>query len=160
MDEELKINKKIFDYAIRLLSMRDYSTHKLTGKLKSRDFTEEEIQPVIDKLIHYNYLREEAYTKARIKQFLQKGFSNHLILIKLTNEKLTSTNETIDQVREEQDLSEENQIQKIILKKLRSKEIPENFEDKTKLKNKIISFLCSKGHCPEKATLMLLDHKL
>ena len=54
--------------------------------------------------------------------------------------------ENIESIREEQFLTTEDMIDKLIEKKLRGKEIPEAFEEKQKLKNKILRFLISKGH--------------
>ena len=81
-------SKKALDYAIRILSIKDYSIYKMKMKLKERKFSPEEIDVTINKLLEYNYLREEEYARMRIKQLLVKGFSNSYILQKLSQEGL------------------------------------------------------------------------
>lgn len=138
--------KKALDYAIRLLTLRDYSKHKMTQKLKERDFDISDIDYVIEKLEEYNYLRESEYTLARIKQLLVKGYSNSYIIKKIAQEKLTTSNEAIDKIRNEQNLNSDSQIQNLIEKKIRFKSIPTDFDDRMKLKRKLTNYLVSKGH--------------
>lgn len=145
-DEQVETLKKAYTYSIRLLSQRDYSVYKMKQKLKERQFEMEEIEIVIDKLIEQNYLREEEYKRMRIKQLVVKGFANQYILKKLEQEHLSGTNEEIESLRAEQDLSSSDQIIRLIEKKLRYKEIPTEFQAKMKLKNKVLHFLVSKGH--------------
>lgn len=138
--------KKGLDYAIRILGLRDYSTFKMKQKLKERGVTPSDIDLIIEKLLEYNYLREEEYTRMRIKQLIVKGYANSYILRKLAQEHLSADETTIDEIRDEQSLGTDDQLDKLINKKLRYKEIPNDFEAKMKLKNKIISFLASKGY--------------
>lgn len=143
--EEENFPKKAFDYSLRLLSQRDYSVFKMTAKLKSRGFDKAAIEQTIQKLHSFNYLREEEYTKGRIKQLILKGYSNSFILHKLSQEGLTGQVEIIEEIRTTQDLGTESQIIYLIDKKLRGKEIPEEYESKMKLRNKVTRFLISKG---------------
>lgn len=147
--------KKALDYAIRILSIKDYSIYKMRMKLKERKFSSEDIETTIEKLLEYNYLREEEYARMRIKQLLVKGFSNSYILRKLEYEELTATESDIDAIREEQDLGSETQIDYLVEKKLRYKEIPQDFEGKMKLKKKVLTFLISKGYNFEEANSAL-----
>ena len=145
--KELKAEtKKAMDYAIRILSLRDYSTHKMKEKLQARKHGDEVINEVISKLEEYNYLRDEDYARMRIKQLLIKGYADNYIIQKCKQEKLPISLEQIDEIRQEQNLSTQDLIHKLIDKKLRGKTIPNEFEPKMKLKNKIISFLASKGY--------------
>lgn len=143
--------KKAFDYAIRLLSRRDYSIYKLRNKLSSRKFGDDDIDYTIEKLKEYNYLRENEYKSMRIKQLLVKGFSNSYIIYKIATEKIQVNNLEINAIREEQHLSTISQVDNMIEKKLRHKEKPEHFEEKILLKKKLMSFLVSKGHSFEVA---------
>lgn len=138
--------KKAFDYAIRILSLRDYSVHKMKQKLKERDCSPEDIEAVVEKLLEYNYLREEEYTRQRMKQLIVKGYANKVILQKLSHEHLNASEEEIESIRNEQDLGSYGQLSYLIEKKLRYKEIPTEFEAKMKLKNKIMRFCLSKGY--------------
>lgn len=138
--------KATYDYAIRLLSKRDYSRYKLSQKLKQRSFAPEEIEETLERLIEQNYLREEEYKRMRVKSLLLKGTSNQLIQRKLEQEQLEVDSDMIDQMRTENDLGKSEVITALIEKKLRGKSIPETFEEKMKLKNKLFNFLISKGH--------------
>lgn len=137
---------KAYNYAIFLLSKRDYSIYKMRMKLRSREYETEEIEETINKLIEQNYLREEEYKRMRIKTLLIKGYSNSYIVRKLDQEKLETNNEAINALRESEHLDKEECINYLVEKKLRGKDIPTEFEPKMKLKNKIMSFLASKGY--------------
>lgn len=138
--------KKAFDYALRILSQRDYSVFKMKEKLKLRDFSKSAIEATIQKLHSYNYLREDEYTRGRIKQLIVKGYANQYILKKLSLEELTAEESVIEDIRVSQELGTESQIVYLIDKKLRGLEIPSEFNLKMKLKDKIIRFLISKGY--------------
>lgn len=138
-------SKKAYDYAIRILSIKDYSSHKMRTKLQDRNYESEIVESVIQKLIDQKYIRDEEFTLMRIKQLVVKGYGNHYILQKLSQEKLNASLDQIENLRFDQNLDEDSQIDYLIQKKLRSKEIPNDFESKMKLKNKITRFLISKG---------------
>ena len=118
----------------------------MTKKLKSRGFEAEQIEETIEKLHSYNYLREEEYTRGRIKQLILKGYANSYIIQKLAQEQLIQDVSLINEIRETQDLRTESQVIYLIEKKLRGKEIPTEFSQKMKLKDKITRFLISKGY--------------
>ncbi len=143
MEEEFK---KAYNYCIYILSKRDYSTHKIRQKLKERKHTPELIETIIEDLVEKNYLREEEYKRQRIKQHILRGYANSFIIQKLNQEKLTAVDEEIDALRSEQDLHATDIIEYLIEKKLRGKEIPTEWEDRQKLKAKVLRFLISKGH--------------
>ena len=135
-----------FDYSIKLLSKRDYSRFKLKQKLSQRNFTEEEIEEAIERLINLNYLREEDYARIRIKALLLSGYSNEFIQNKLEVEELFISDQLINTVREDNGLLQESSLDQLIEKKMRSKRIPNEPEARLKLKNKLLNFLVSKGH--------------
>lgn len=140
------MSKEAYNYAIFILSKRDYSIHKMRAKLKTRKYEEDEINETIDKLIDKNFLREDEYKRLRIKSLLVKGFSNSYILRKLEQEHLLSSNEEIDIIRNDQQLGQEDGLNALVEKKLRGKVIPQDYEAKMKLKNKVMNFLASKGY--------------
>lgn len=115
-------------------------------KLRSRDYEKDEIEETIDKLIEQNYLREEEYKKSRIKILLQKRFSDSYILRKLEQEHLSSSLNEINDIRQIQHIDKDESLQYLVETKLRGKTIPDNFDQKMKLKNKIFNFLASKGY--------------
>jgi len=158
MEEETKEIKEAYNYCIFLLSKRDYSKYKMTQKLESRKYSEECIDYVIEKVINQNYLREHAYTRMRIKTLLLKGFSNFYILQKLNEEKITSDEDEINGLRVENHLSLEDSLEYLVNKKLRNKIIPSEYEEKAKLKNKVLRFLISKGHSYQNSTEALNNY--
>ena len=140
------LSKKALDYAIRILGIRDYSIHKMKEKLQTRKYSAEIIDETINKLLEYNYIREEEYTRSRIKQLLYKNFADNYIIQKVKAENLKITSEMIDEVKSEYRISTTENICYLIEKKLRGKTIPTDYKDKMKLKQKIVSFLVSKGY--------------
>lgn len=150
--------KEAYNYSIYLLSKRDYSNHKLTQKLKSRKYTKDTIEKVIQKVTDQGYLREEAYTTMRIKTLLYKGYANFFIKQKLAQEFLEVDDNRIDQLRAENHISKDESINYLIDKKLRYKEIPKDKAEFFKLKDKVIRFLISKGHDYQTAKQLLQEY--
>lgn len=157
-DNKKSSYKKAFDYAIRILSLRDYSTYKMKQKLKEKGFSTEHSTEVIEKLLEYKYIRDEEYTQMRTKQLILKGYANSFILRKLQQEHLISDNELIESLRSEQGLESDSQLRSLIEKKLRNKEIPKEFSAKMKLKNKVTAFLASKGYNFDQINSALKDY--
>ena len=140
------MSKAAYDYSIRLLSKRDYSRFKLKQKLILRGFEEEEIDHALEEVADKGFLREEEYMRIRVKTLLINGHANKIIQMRLEQEELFPSDEFINEIREENDLGDEDVVDSLIQKKLRGKSIPEDFESKIKLQNKILNFLISKGH--------------
>lgn len=140
------MSQTAFHYAIRLLSVRDYSEFKLSKKLQDKGHHQEEIAKTIERLKELNYLREHEYLRIRIKQLVIKGYSNSYVQSKCYEENITASNELINDIRHENGHENTFVIEKLIEKKLRHKTIPKEFTEKQKLKAKIINFLSSKGH--------------
>ena len=141
-----KTNKRCYNDAIKLLSRRDYSQYKMSQKLKEKGHCLETIEVTIEKLIDQNYLREDEYKRIRIKTLLVKGHSDYYIKQKCEQEHLQITDEDIEQIKEKYEFSNEQIIQDLVQKKIRGIQIPNNFEEKLKIKNRIFRFLISKGH--------------
>lgn len=134
-------NSKAYFYLIKILSSRDYSEHKLREKLRERKYPASEIDEVINEIKAKGYLKEDLYTEARIKGFMHKGYSIDYIRQKLQQEKLTVPLETIGDIFEEYRITEDQQVERLALKKIGTK-IPEDFEQESK----ILRYLISKGH--------------
>lgn len=138
--------KKAYNYSIRLLSKRDYSIYKLTMKLRSQKFEQDVIESTIEQLIEKNFIQEDLYAQAKTKALLQRGYSSDYIKKRLQQEHLYINDETIEIVQSDFKLSFEATIIELIEKKLRGKSIPEDYQDRQKLKNQVMRFLISKGH--------------
>jgi regulatory protein len=140
--------KSAYLYAIKLLAKRDYSVHKLTKKLKERGYDQEHIDESIQEVLDLGYLKEELYIEARIKGFMHKGLHPSFIIMKLREEALTVDEDTILQVFSEYPITINDQVQKLIIKKLpRDGSYNElDYESKQKIKQRAFRYALSKGH--------------
>lgn len=136
---------KCFNYAVFLLSKRNYFEKVLVEKLKAKEYDEEAIGLTLEKLYGYGYLNDtrlaEAFVKDK-KKFSKKGprFITHELKAKGVE------GEVIRQALEEyyqEDEALEN-CKGLILKKL------EYYKRKTKdtytLKGKLYAFLAQRGY--------------
>jgi len=137
--------KKAFEYSIRILTQRDYSTHKMKQKLRERKYDKDDINEVIEKLLEMNYLRDEEFARMRSKQLIFRGYSNSYITRKLEQEFLVPDTEVMDAIRSECNMESDQKLKEIIEKKLQFTEIPTEFNQKMKLKDKVMRACISKG---------------
>ena len=152
--------KIIYKYSIKLLTKKDYSRVKLKKKLLDKGHNEDETDAVLDLLIERKYLREDYYIEARVKGLIRKNYSKKFIQLKMRQEGLELSLETISSIYEMTQVTEENQIEQLINKKLDAyKEKLKTIDDEHQLwitaKNKIINYLASKGHSYEKTEPVL-----
>jgi regulatory protein len=146
------MNQRIYNYSIHLLARQDYSEFKLRQKLRSKkDNLPHEIEEVIQKLNERGLLREENYRRLFIRKWMLKGEAEDKIRRRGSIEKLEFDDDEFQRVSEELGFSDNDSVQKLLAKKLRSKEIPQKKEDKLKLKMKLLRFLISKGHSYDEA---------
>jgi SOS response regulatory protein OraA/RecX len=135
-----------YNYSIKLLSRMDYSIHKLTQKLKSKQYDEFHIADVIDKLIANKFINEAEYTRNKTTQLILKGFSNEMVLQKLEQSFLESSTAQIAMLRQESGSTELEMIKTLIDLKLKGTRIPTEALEHQKLKSKLVSFLAGKGY--------------
>ena len=109
--------------------------------MRLRDYPANEIDEAIEEVKNKNFLREDNYIEARIKAFMNKGYSPDYIKQKLAQEHLAIDQDQIDAVFLEHNLTPELQIQRLATKKIGNKENLD-YEDQ----NKILRYLLSKGH--------------
>ena len=139
--------RRIYNYCIHLLARQDYSEYKLRKKLRSKPQNlPHMIDDVLVKLKAKGLLREEAYRRLFIRKWMMKGESEDKIKRRGAQEKLTFDSEEFRVIEIELGFTDEDSIEKLILKKLRSKEIPEDRMELMKLRDKVLRFLISKGH--------------
>lgn len=145
--EEAGDARRIYNYCIHLLARQDYSEYKLRQKLRSKPQNlPHMIDEVIPKLKERGLLREESYRRLFIRKWMMKGESEDKIRRRGSQEKLTFEAEEFRMVEQELGITDEDSIEKLVAKKLRSKEIPKNPLEKQKLRDKVLRFLISKGH--------------
>lgn len=141
------MNKRIYNYSIHLLARQDYSEYKLRLKLKiNKENLPHEIDEVISKLKEHNLLREENYRRLFIRKWMIKGEAQEKIRRRGVLENLEFSDDEFRQIEAELGSNDDENLEKLISKKLRNKEIPKDLTAKVKLRDKILRFLVSKGH--------------
>jgi regulatory protein len=139
--------KRIYQYCIHLLAKQDYSEYKLRQKLRSKPQNlPHVIDEAIEKIKTNGLLREEAYRRLFIRKWMLKGESEDKIRKRGALEKLIFQEEEFKNCSEELGLSDQDSLEKLITKKLRSKKIPAEAKERYKLQDKVLRFLISKGH--------------
>ncbi|MFP5386488.1 MAG: regulatory protein RecX [Bacteriovoracia bacterium] len=150
------MNTRIYNYSIHLLARQDYSEFKLRQKLRSKkDNLPHEIDEVLEKLKERGLLKEESYRRLFIRKWMMKGESEDKIRKRGAMEQLEFDSTEFENVEKELGFSDEDSIEKLIAKKLRSKEIPSDKAELYKLRDKTLRFLISKGHQYESAKKQL-----
>jgi len=150
------MSQRIYNYCIHLLARQDYSEFKLRQKLRSKPQNlPHEIDEAIEKIKANGLLREESYRRLFIRKWLMKGESEDKIRRRGSQEELVFSSEEFESAASELGLSSEDNIQKLIEKKLRMKEIPKDRESYYKLREKTLRFLISKGHSYDEAKTSL-----
>lgn len=141
------MNTRIYNYSIHLLARQDYSEFKLRRKLRSKkDNLPHEVEEVLALLKEKGLLKEENYRRLFIRKWMMKGEAEDKIRKRGTMEKLTFEDDEFRNVESELGFDDEDSIEKLVAKKLRSKEIPSDPKEKQKLKDKVLRYLISKGH--------------
>lgn len=141
------MNTRIYNYSIHLLARQDYSEYKLKQKLRSKkDNLPHEVDEVLVKLKEKGLLREEAYRRLFIRKWMIKGEAEDKIRKRGQQEKLTFEEGEFEKVSVELGLTDDDNLEKLVQKKLRGKTIPTDRLEKMKLKDKVTRFLLSKGH--------------
>jgi SOS response regulatory protein OraA/RecX len=144
------MNQRIYNYSIHLLARQDYSAFKLRQKLRSKkDNPPHEVEEIIETLKSRGLLKEENYKRLFIRKWMIKGESANKIRQRGSLEKLEFSDDDFKNAGLELGFEDQDSLKKLIDKKLRSKVIPREYEERLKLKNKMIRFLISKGHAYE-----------
>ncbi len=139
--------RRIFNYCIHLLARQDYSEYKLRQKLRSKPQNlPHMIDEVIQKLIKRELLREDRYRRLFIRKWMLKGESEDKIRRRGEMEKLSFEEGEFEAIAEELGFTDNDSLENLVKKKLRSKTIPTDPQEKYKLRDKVLRFLISKGH--------------
>lgn len=70
-------------YVQNLLSLKAYFSQEVKEKLKQQKFSEGVIESVIEVMVKYGYLNDQAYKKGLIEAYKRKGYGKRLIEQKL-----------------------------------------------------------------------------
>ncbi len=134
-------SQKAYMYLVKIISARDYSEHRLREKLKEKKYPADEIESAINEIKSKGYLREEVYAEARVKAFMHKGYAPNYIRQKMAQEHVIVTDEEIEAIFAEYRTSPEEQIDRLVRKKMHGKT-----EFDYAGESKILRYLISKGH--------------
>ncbi len=142
--------QRAYSYTVKLLTGRDYSEKKIREKLLQKKCSKTIIDQILEEIKERGFLREERYVEARIKAFMNKGYSKRYILQKISQEAEQINADIIDTIFLEYRTTEEEQITKLVQKRI-PKVLPIDFEEKKKIFQKVLRFVVSKGHNPSGA---------
>ena len=122
----------------------------MTKKLKQKGYDSQEIDQCLNILQERKYLQDERYREIRIKQLLNKNYSPSYIRHRLEEEKISSSLEQIEETMNLMALSTDQQRRNLVQKKLTQLDpgIPRE-------RDKILRYLCSKGHSIEESLTTL-----
>ena len=117
----MNLENKIFNWALKKLTIRDYSELELFDKIKKKFEIQDSmlIKETLDKLKGYNYLSNERYAESRVKGLISKKYGPNMILLKLS-EKGISRTLTNTEIEKHQTRIELN-LEKLIESKLSNK---------------------------------------
>lgn len=151
--------RRIYNYCVHLLARQDYSEFKLRQKLRSKPQNlPHMIEEALTKIKANGLLREDAYRRLFIRKWMLKGESEDKIRKRGAQEKLEFQDGEFEACTEELGFTDEDSVEKLVAKKLRSKEIPKDPKERFKLRDKVLRFLISKGHGFDEAKKALNSH--
>jgi len=153
MNEE---TKKAYNYILFLISRQDYSKSKLQKKLNQKGYSKEIIDTVLEQITDQGIFDEKRYMDSKIRSLAKRNYSKAHIQRFLKNEDLSFENEDIDSMFIKEAISEEDQLNSLIDKKIR-KFANESLskEEKYEIQKKLFSYLHSKGHNYQKIKTLL-----
>ena len=140
-EQDSYLNKKLIEYALRYLCLREYSEKELKHKIsQKKQFSNEEFEIAFKYLRDKNYLNDERYIRQKASLLKNKGFSNNYIIQFFNKENL---NLRLDEILNLDLESDDDSIKRLIKKKYSSTTFDEISITKT---NSIIRYVCSKGY--------------
>lgn len=128
---------KALDKAVRYMSSALKTTRQIRDYLRKKEFSPQTIDYVVDKMIEYRYLDDEAFAKAFVATYSNKY--GKLKLISALKSKGVGDS-VIDSVMNAEDLKMEDSIENTANKYLRNK------ERKSETYMKLSRFLYSRGY--------------
>ncbi|MCK4592823.1 regulatory protein RecX [Candidatus Parcubacteria bacterium] len=131
-------------FAMKLIGLRKRSVFEITERLKKKKFEENVIKEVLNELNRYGYLNDEQFAESYINDRMNFRPCGRFLIKKELSEKRIAEN--IIERKIEELISEEKEIESA--KKLAEKKLKtiSNETDKSKINQKIKSYLQSKGY--------------
>jgi regulatory protein len=127
-----------YNYALRILGIKDYTIKEIMIKLRDKDYSDQTINSIIEKLKTYNFINDSEYIEKYINYgFNIKKFGKNKIIYEL--EKKGIKRDEIDWTEQGEDIQFENAYS-LAIKKYKT------LNDKTNKKERIARYLISKGY--------------
>jgi regulatory protein len=131
-------SNKAYNYALNLLSIKDYTISEIERKLLQKSFSESTIKHVINKLKEYGFVNDERYAIKYINNSLNiKKYGEKKILYNLKSKGID------DSIIRKSSIDNDvqfNNAYNLSLKKIKS------LKGKTNIKEKLFRYLLSKGY--------------
>jgi SOS response regulatory protein OraA/RecX len=86
--------------ALRLLSLKSYSTYELRKKLIRKGFDPQDIEPVLEKYQKLGFLNDKDLTIRRIEAYKKRGYGPHWIAGKFKQQGLKPSSYTSEEQKE------------------------------------------------------------
>ena len=86
--------------ALRLLSLKSYSTYELRKKLIRKGFDPQDIEPVLEKYQKLGFLNDKDLTIRRIEAYNTRGYGPHWIAGKFKQQGLKPSSYTSEEQKE------------------------------------------------------------
>jgi SOS response regulatory protein OraA/RecX len=127
--------KKCWQYALKLLTKKDYPSFDLNNKLSLRGFSDLEIEETFQSLIKLNYLNDQRYLEGFLRYLVRRNKGPLYIKDKCQAKNLFPSDQEIDDTYTELGLDKETIITEIIAKKIQKDRIDfENLNYNQKLR--------------------------
>lgn len=142
-----------FDTAVYLLTFKSRTVKEIKDKLKSKGYSETEIDNALEKLLSYNYVNDESYTLSYIKSNIDKK-GKKLISRELSEKGIDKV--VIDEMFEEfsDEYAEEDKIEDIFIRRFSDSDL---FDIKER--NKIFSYFMRRGFSFDKISKIVTKYK-
>ena len=128
---------KAMEKAVKYISSTLKTTKQIRDYLKKKEYSQQTIDYVIDKMKEYKYLDDESYARTFVSTYSNK-YGKLKLIAALKSKGISDS--VIDSVFNDEELEMEDSIKRVADKYLKNKEI--NFETLQKLNR----FLCSRGY--------------
>lgn len=144
-----------YQYSLKLLSRRDYSSFKLRKKLNEKKFEANQIEAALEALVDKKYINDQSYYERKARRLLKKNYSAESIWRECNREKAPLSLEHVKEIVGSEDGDEElkKEISKRLLKNNKALDklatsAPQWERKKiiNKIKLKTLSPLIRKGH--------------
>lgn len=142
-----------FDTAVYLLTFKNRTTKEIADKLKSKGYSDCEIDKAMDKLLEYNFVNDESYTLSYIKSNMNKK-GKKLIYRELENKGINKSlaEEKINELSVSD--MEESYIDNIFKKRFMTADLND-----IKVRNRIQSYFLRRGFSYEKISKIVKNYR-